>query len=164
MWTFEYPSSIWFAKGRKENLMQTLYWEFVKWALNGSPDTDIHTHTRIERTAAVLVIHFTTTGRSSCWRRQRRRRRSRSSHSQNARLRKQELLHRDEDVVWELQSLRAAASGNKSCGHSSIDSPGMNSYANWADLILIWKRNNIINICNVWWSKKLLADSTEIIN
>lgn len=163
MGTFAYPRSIWFAKGIKENLMQTLYWEFVKWALNGSPDT--HTHTWIERTA-VLVIHFTTTGRGSCWRRQRRRR---SSHSQNARLRKQELRLRDEDVVCatksrDLQSLRAAASGNKSCGHSSIDSPGMNSYANWADLILIWKRNNIINICNVWWSKKLLADSTEIIN
>lgn len=101
-------------------------------------EAQTHTHTRIERTA-VLVIHFTTTGRGSCWRRQRRRR---NSHSQNARLRKQELLLRDEDVVCatksrDLQSLRAAASGNKSRRHSSIDSPGMNSYANWADLILI---------------------------
>lgn len=160
MWTFEYPSSIWFAKGIKENLVLRVRQVGFEWKPR---HTHKHAHTRIERTAVVLVIHFTTTGRGSCWRRQRRRRR-RSSHSQNARLRKQELLHRDEDVVWELQSLRAAASGNKSRRHSSIDSPGMNSYANWADLILIWKRNNIINICNVWWSKKLLADSTEIIN
>lgn len=46
--------------------------------------------------ASVLVIHFTTTGRGSCWRRRRRQRRQRrqrrSSHSQlRARLRKQEL-------------------------------------------------------------------------